>query len=111
LNAGDIIIKEGDAADTMYFVLEGSVRVAKSCGALNERELAILKPGDLFGEMALFLQEPRTASVVAVGSVKVVEIHRNTVTEFMKKSSDAAYVVVETLCERLKNVLASMGDY
>ena len=110
-NAGEAIITEGERADTMYFVLEGSVKVVKSHNTLNARELATLRTGDLFGEMALFLNEPRTASVIANSSVKVVEIHRDTVTDFIEKSSEVAYVLVETLCARLKNLLANSNTY
>ena len=110
-SAGETIITEGETAETMYFVLEGSVKVIKGHGTLNERTLATLKTGDSFGEMALFLKEPRTASVIANSSVKVMEIHRSTVESFMEKSSDVAYVMVETLCARLKNVIADMSSY
>jgi len=109
---GEAIIKEGDTrADTMYFVLEGNVKVIKNHGTLNERIFATLKQGDLFGEMALFLNEPRTASVIAVSNSTVVEIHRSTVSQLMACNPEIVYVVVETLCMRLKNVIADLGVY
>ncbi|MCL1884172.1 MAG: methyl-accepting chemotaxis protein [Defluviitaleaceae bacterium] len=110
-DSGETIITEGEFADTMYFVLEGNVKVIKSHGTLNAKELAILKAGDLFGEMALFLKEPRTATVIANSNVKVVQIHRDTVAKFMSNSPETAYVLIETLCARLKNVLADMNSY
>lgn len=110
--SGEVIVKEGDAsADTMYFVIEGSVNVIKSHGTLNEKRLATLKAGDLFGEMALFLDEPRTADVIAAGNVTVMEIHRSALTRFMEGSPDSAHAIIETLCKRLRNLLADMGDY
>jgi hypothetical protein len=109
---GEKIINEGDAgADTMYFVLDGNVSVVKSLGTLNEKTLATLKTGDLFGEMALFLKEPRTASVVASGNATVVEIHRNALSQVMERNPDTAYVIIETLCTRLRNVLANIEAY
>ena len=109
---GQSIVKEGDEnADTMYFVLEGNVKVIKSYDTLNEKILANLKAGDLFGEMALFLKEPRTADVIASGNATVVEVHRNTLTQFMEASPETAYVIIETLCTRLKNVLADFESY
>jgi len=110
--SGDVIVREGDAnADTMYFVLEGSVKVIKGYGTLNKKPLATLKTGDLFGEMALFLKEPRSAHVVASSNATVVEIHRNTLMQFMESSPEAAYAIIETLCKRLKNVLADLETY
>jgi len=109
--SGQTVIKEGDRADSMYFVLEGNLQVIKNYRTIDERFVAALNPGDLFGEMALFLKEPRTATVVSVGDVTVIEIHRNTLREFMQRSPENACVLVELLCRRLKNVLSALADY
>jgi len=109
---GETIIQEGDTdTDAMYFVLEGSVKVIKSHGTLNEKVLATLKTGDLFGEMALFLKEPRSASVVAVSNVTVIEVRQGALSQFMGSSPDTAYAIIETLCRRLKNLLADSSAY
>ena len=110
--SGEEIVSEGDNnTDTMYFVLEGNVKVIKSIGTLNEKILATLKAGDLFGEMALFLKEPRTASIIASSNVTVVEVHRNTLAQVMERSPETAYAIIETLCTRLRNVLANLEAY
>jgi methyl-accepting chemotaxis protein len=110
--SGEKIISEGDTkTDTMYFVLDGNVKVVKSIGTLNEKTLATLKPGDLFGEMALFLKEPRTASIVASGNATVIEIHRDTLSQVMERSPETAFVIIETLCMRLRDVVANIADY
>ena len=102
---GDVIVEEGDRdAQTMYFVLKGTVKVVKGYGSLNEVVLAILKPGDLFGEMALVLNEPRTAKVVALEPVTLMEIHRETFLPLIEKNPETAFVIIETLCKRLKNI-------
>jgi CRP-like cAMP-binding protein len=109
--SGGIVIKEGDKADSMFFVLEGNLQVIVKYRSENERFVAALKPGDLFGEMAFFLKEPRTATVIAVGDVTVIEINRDIVEEFMSRDPKNACVIVELLCTRLKKVLASLADY
>jgi len=109
--SGQTVIKEGDRADSMFFVLDGKVQIIVNYRTMDERYVATLQSGDLFGEMALFLKEPRTATVVALGDVTVVEIHRNTVLEFMKLNPENTYVIVELLCMRLRNVLSSLADY
>lgn len=104
--SGEIIIKEGDVnADTMYFVLDGKVQVIKGKGTSSEKSVATLKTGDLFGEIALILKEPRTASVVAEGDTTVIKIHWDTVVHFMERNLDNAYIILEILCTRLKNSL------
>lgn len=72
---GQTVIEEGDAGDTMYLVRSGKARVlAHLLG--REIELAILGEGDLFGEVGYLTGRPRTASVIADGSLEVYEIGR-----------------------------------
>ena len=111
-NSGDVIIREGDSnSDCMYFLLEGSVEVFKSYGHPQQMRLAALKPGDLFGEMALFLREQRTASVVAASGVTVLEVRRSEIQRFIENNVTVAYTIVETLCGRLRNLLKELDAY
>ncbi|MCL2168688.1 MAG: cyclic nucleotide-binding domain-containing protein [Defluviitaleaceae bacterium] len=111
-NSGEIIVKEGDCdVKAMYLIVEGSASVIKGRGTAQEKLLATLKPGDLFGEMALFLNETRTADVVASTNTVVTEIHRDTLMKFMDNSANIGSAIIETLCQRLKNVLATLADY
>lgn len=66
-NAGQMIIKQGDHANGMYFIEEGECKVLR-----DDKEVNVLKKGDYFGELALLTHKPRAASVVAVGYVKAV---------------------------------------
>lgn len=64
--AEKIIFKEGENGDKIYLVVEGVVEIWKSEGnELKGSRLARLKPGEIFGEMALFDKEPRSATAVA----------------------------------------------
>ena len=67
---GENIIKEGDQDKKMYIILEGSVKITLSDG--NEKiQVALLKKGDFFGEMSLFIDAPRSATATAIGEVKL----------------------------------------
>jgi len=111
-NKGEYVIHEGETeADSMYYVISGSVDVYKAHGKTNEMLLATLKPGDLFGEMSLFLKEPRTASVIAREQVTILEIKEHNMYDFMNNEPDIAYSIVETLCARLKNMLLMFDAY
>ena len=108
----DIIIRENVADDgSMYFILDGSVNVYKAYGKANETLLATLKSGDLFGEMSLFLNEPRTATVVSVESVTVIEFKKEHLHELLIANPDVTYSIVETLCARLRNMLLVLDAY
>nr|XP_040229059.1 cAMP-dependent protein kinase type II regulatory subunit isoform X2 [Anopheles coluzzii] len=67
---GDRIIKQGDAADGMYFIEDGkvSIRIQQDAG---EVEISNLEKGGYFGELALVTHRPRAASAYAVDNVKV----------------------------------------
>ncbi len=59
--AGTRVINEGDAGDKFYLIRQGEVSVLRGS---DQEQVAILKEGDFFGEMALLLDQPRNASVV-----------------------------------------------
>ncbi|XP_013786013.1 cAMP-dependent protein kinase type II regulatory subunit-like, partial [Limulus polyphemus] len=74
---GEMIIKQGDAADGMYFVEEGVVRIVMMSESDEEKELLRLIKGQYFGELALVTHKPRAASAYAVGSVRLafLDVH------------------------------------
>ena len=109
-SSGDIIIREGDdEALSMFIVLEGMVNVFKNYGKPNHLLLATLEPGSIVGEMALFLNEPRTATIVAKDNVKMLEIKHDNMYEFIDENPDIAYSLVENLCMRLSSLLKSLS--
>ena len=64
-SAGEAIFREGEFALTMYEVQRGSVGIVQDYGTQRERELTVLKAGQLFGEMGLVEAVPRSATAVA----------------------------------------------
>jgi serine/threonine-protein kinase len=77
---GTVIMKEGDAGDAAYMIVSGQCRAYRSVGDQTET-LAMMNAGDVFGEMALLLDEPRSASVEAVDKVTVLVLDKGTMTE------------------------------
>lgn len=63
--AGDVIVKEGEMGVAFYVVAKGRVEVIKGLGESNEQVVTTLGPDDFFGEMALFDNQLRSASVRA----------------------------------------------
>lgn len=72
---GAIIIKEGSTAFSFYIVVEGEVKVTKIIDG-EQKEVARLTKGNYFGELALLFDQPRAASVIAVGNVKCIKMDR-----------------------------------
>lgn len=79
------IVKQGEPGDAMYLVLEGEVRVRMVIGG-KETILAVLGPGEFFGEIALFDHGPRSADVVANQDSALLKI---TAADFQRLASEA----------------------
>ena len=63
--AGDVVVRQGDAADRFYLIAEGTLRVTQTRDG-KQVELRTLGPGDVFGEIGLLNRSPRTATVTAL---------------------------------------------
>jgi len=72
MRAGEVIVREGDPADRFYVIAEGSLSVTQGADDAHLRDLG---PGDVFGEIGLLRQSPRTATVTATtdGSLLALE--------------------------------------
>ncbi len=74
--AGYVVCKEGEEADTMYVILDGRLRVFKEDERGHEVELAVRKEGEFVGEMALLDGEPRSATVVCLTPCRLFMLGR-----------------------------------
>ncbi len=100
--AGTVIICEGDPdVSSMYITLQGNVSVYKHFGQPNQIKLATLAAGSFFGEMSLFLNQRRTADVVADETVTALKINSNNAYEFFETQPEATYSLIRTLCTRV----------
>ena len=77
--AGTTIIREGELGDEAYMIVSGTCRALRSRDGEQET-LGTMTVGDVFGEMALLLAEPRAASVEAVDAVTVLVLDQATMT-------------------------------
>lgn len=79
---GDAVFEEGSQGSSLFFITDGNVRIAKKLrssegGPASFKELALLAPGDCFGEMAIMESEaPRSASAIAAGPAVLFELER-----------------------------------
>jgi len=95
--AGSTIVREGDPASIgFYLVLEGQVEVRK-----GQKALAKLGVGDYFGEMALILDAPRSADVIAVQKTKCLMITRWELRSIISSYPDVALKMLGELARRL----------
>ena len=95
----DIIMREGDAADYFYILVDGEVEVLSSDGV----RVDILKSGSYFGEMGLIEGHIRSATVRTLTPVQVIVLDRKMFGAWMEKSPFSQNSILETVEERNKN--------
>ena len=72
--AGEMIFSEFEPGDTFYLIQSGRVQLVKIIGDI-EKTLDILQPSEMFGEMAILENSPRSATAIALDTVKVLEFN------------------------------------
>jgi CRP/FNR family cyclic AMP-dependent transcriptional regulator len=103
IGRGQAVVLAGDKSDFVYFVLTGSLKVVVSDEDGREVILTILGQGELFGEMGMFGEQPRSASVVAVVPSDVVQIAKHDFRNLMEGDFELAWRIMCNLAERLRN--------
>jgi CRP-like cAMP-binding protein len=97
--AGSVIFEEGSSSQKMYVLLQGQVRVSKNYNK-TRIPLAVLGPGEIVGELALFDETPRSASVTAISSVVALAVNTRGLQE--KISPPWILPVLQVVVERLR---------
>ncbi|MFP4345954.1 MAG: Crp/Fnr family transcriptional regulator [Anaerolineales bacterium] len=100
--AGELLFYQGDPGTTCYIITEGRVRIFLVGEDGRELSMRIMGPGEIFGEMALFEDEPRSANIEALGEVKVLELHRETFLRCLLHSPTLALRLLRSLSARLR---------
>jgi len=99
---GDIVVRQGDVADSLFVIASGQVKVYMTEGD-REVILKTLSAGDYFGELPMLDMEPRSASVAAVERCHLQTLSYKALQRAMEGSSDIAKRVLETLAKRLRD--------
>jgi CRP/FNR family transcriptional regulator, cyclic AMP receptor protein len=101
------IFQHGDVGDKLYLILEGKVRIARQIPGMGEEALAVLGPGQVFGEMALLDESPRSADALCHESCRLLAIAKEDLDDLLFQDKELAYEVlwgtVHMLVERLRN--------
>lgn len=98
---GEIIIRQGDVGECMFVIQEGKVEI------LLEKEdqevpLAVKGEGDFIGEMAIFDRDVRSATVRALGMVRVLTVDKKNFLRRIHQDPSLAFRIVETMSQRIR---------
>lgn len=101
--SGDVIFREGDESDTCYVVRKGHARAVRVHPDGRELSLAHFGPGDIFGELAMFDNESRSATVETLDRVEALAITGPDMRRLMRQHPDMSVKLVISLGRRLRD--------
>jgi CRP-like cAMP-binding protein len=102
---GEVIFREGDEASAMYVVLSGEVEVTKASRNGVDARVAMLGPGDWFGEMSIVDIQPRSATVRAIAPSRLVRISAADLDSLYRHDVRSYAIVVLNLARELSRRL------
>jgi CRP-like cAMP-binding protein len=100
---GEVIIKEDDVGETAYIIEQGRVEATKE-KAGKKAHLGYMEAGEIFGEMSMIDDKPRSATVTAVEETTLKEIHRDDFLDILKSDQDAAIKLLKVFFNRLREL-------
>ena len=98
--AGEMIFSEFEPGDTFYLIQSGRVQLIKLIGDF-EKTLDILLPSEMFGEMAILENSPRSATAIALDTVKVLEFNSQNFEILMLGNPQIALKLLKMFCKRI----------
>lgn len=97
---GDIIFCEYEPGDAFYLIQNGRVQITKIMGDI-EKTLDVLQPGEIFGEMAILEEAPRSATAIAFEDVKCLEFNRENFEILMRGNPAIALKLLKLFTKRI----------
>ena len=99
----EVICRQGEKGDRMYVIQSGHVAVVRE-EEEGEVVLADLKTGDVFGEMALFDRQPRSATVRARGKARVLTLDKRAFMRRVHEDPSQAFRILQGMSRRIRNL-------
>jgi CRP/FNR family transcriptional regulator, cyclic AMP receptor protein len=97
---GDIIFCEYEPGDTFYLIQSGRVEIVRIMGGL-QKTVDILQPGEVFGEMAILEEAPRSATAIALDRVTALEFNRENFEILMQGNPQIAMKLLKLFTKRI----------
>jgi CRP/FNR family transcriptional regulator, cyclic AMP receptor protein len=107
--AGSVILREGDPGDTCYVLRSGRVRVVRQHADGRAITLTNLGPGEIFGELAMFGGDVRSATIEALDDVQALAILAGDLKRLLNEHPEIAVKLLGALAERLRETNARIS--
>jgi len=107
---GEVLFTEGDPGDRLYIIVEGKIKLGRASGDGRENLLAILGPGEMFGELSLFDPGPRNATATAVADTALLGVGSDDLATWLNGRPDVARQLLRSLARRLRRTNEALAD-
>ena len=101
---GEVIFHEDEPGDRMHIIVEGSVKISVTSEDGREKNIALFKPGECFGEMALLDGSNRSATATAMEALETLVLMRDDFQDFLNENPQMKEDITNLLTQRLRNV-------
>lgn len=108
--AGETIVRMGEPGWTLYVVRSGRVRVVRDVANGSTVTLAVLGPGEFFGELSIFDGEKRSATVIADEDTETVTLGRFDIVRVVSHNPQIGLSLLKSLSERLRATDARLAE-
>jgi putative methionine-R-sulfoxide reductase with GAF domain len=101
---GEVIFNEGDGGEVMYVIQSGRVTITKKTESDESTVLATLQDGDIFGEMALFDKQTRSATATASGEARILSIDKKKLFSSISRDPTLVFKLLESMSRRIRRL-------
>jgi len=108
--SGEAVFREGEIGDRLYLIVDGEVRITRQIPGSGEEALAVLKPGSLFGEMAVLDHGPRSTDAIANRETLCLTILRSDFELLLQRNRDMAVAVLWAVVRLVSKRLRATND-
>jgi CRP-like cAMP-binding protein len=110
LARGEVLFDEGEPGDRLYVIVDGKIKLGATSNDGRETLLAILGPGEMFGELSLFDPGPRTATATALTDAHLLGVGHPDLQPWLNGRPEVAGSLLRALAHRLRRTNGTMAD-
>lgn len=107
---GQVLFKEGDQGDALYVVTTGKIKLGRTSNDGRENLLAVLGPGQMFGELSIFDPGPRSSTAAAITETTLLALCRRELQTWLVGRPEVAESLLRQLAHRLRQANEAMAD-
>ncbi|MBU6147208.1 MAG: Crp/Fnr family transcriptional regulator [Actinomycetales bacterium] len=110
LPRGSVLFDEGEPGNTLYVILLGKIKLGTTSGDGRESLLAVLGPGEMFGELSLFDPGPRMSTATAITDSRVAGLSHEGLRPWLTGRPEVAESLLQALAHRLRRTNETLAD-